>query len=76
MPRTLPEPHLVPLQTQLAPPTEWEDRLADAIEAAFAAGAWDLPDLVEAVSEQGVTDPSGAPWTIETFRAELDRLGR
>lgn len=76
MPRPLPEPYNARRQTQFADPTEWEDRLADAIEAAFTAGAWDLPALVDAVREQGVTDPDGLPWTIETFRTELDRLGR
>lgn len=76
MPRTLPDPYLVPRQTHSTDPTEWEDRLADAIEAAFAAGSWDLSALVSSVKEEGVTDLDGHPWTIETFRTELDRLGR
>lgn len=76
MPRTLPPPYRVARQTQQADPTEWENRLGDAIEAAFAAGLWELPALVESVTQRGLTDREGRPWTIETFRAELDRLGR
>jgi hypothetical protein len=75
MPRPLPDPYLVPHQTRSGPPTEWEDRLADAIEAGFAAGHWELDALVAFVQERGVSDPQGAPWTVDSFQAELSRLG-
>jgi hypothetical protein len=75
MPRPLPDPYLVPHQTRSAPPTEWEDSLADAIEAGFAAGHWELDALVAFVRERGVRDPHGSEWTVESFQAELARLG-
>lgn len=75
MPRPLPDPYLVVHQTRSAPPTEWEESLADAIEDGFAAGHWELDALVAFVRERGVTDPAGAPWTVESFPAELARLG-
>lgn len=74
MPRPLPDPYLDDHQTRLAPPTAWEDRLADAIEDAFSAGHWELHALVDFVREEGVTDRDDGPWTIDTFRTELNRL--
>lgn len=75
MPLPLPPPFLEPHQSRSEPPTGWEDRLAEAIEAAFAAGHWDLPGLVEFVQARGVDDREGRPWTTETFQRQLDELG-
>lgn len=75
MPRPLPDPYLEPHQTRSGPPTEWEDQLADAIEAGFAAGHWELDALVAFVRERGVRDPQGSDWTVASFQAELARLG-
>jgi hypothetical protein len=75
MPRPLPEPFLVVNQTAIEEPTAWSEQLADAIEAAFAVEAWDLAALVESVNAAGAWDRSGQPWTVESLRAELERLG-
>lgn len=75
MPRPLPPPSRVVHQSRSAPPTEWEDHLAEAIEAGFAAGHWELPALVDFVKAHGVTDRDGRPWTVESFRRQLDELG-
>ena len=56
-------------------PSEYETRLGDALEAAFAAGHLELPALVEALNRAGVAAPDGAPWTEERYRAEMRRLG-
>ncbi len=62
-------------QTRGAPPTEWENRLGDALEAIFGDGVEDLPTVVARLNEMGMRDGSGAPWTEETFRREMARLG-
>jgi hypothetical protein len=56
-------------------PSEYETRLGDALEAAFAAGDHELPALVAALNRARVFAPDGAPWTAERFEAELRRLG-
>lgn len=61
-------------QVQKRPPTEYENRLADAIEAAFRNGAHELPRLVAALNEAGMPDPDGNPWNPETFEAIMARL--
>lgn len=38
--RRFPEPWMQPHQARRAPPTDHENALASAIEAAFAAGVW------------------------------------
>lgn len=62
-------------QTRPAPPTEYENRLADALEAVFEAGAVELPDVAAGLNGQGMRAPDGASWTPESLRLELKRLG-
>jgi hypothetical protein len=56
-------------------PSDYESKLADALEAAFAAGDHELPALVDALNRAGVHAPDGAPWTAARFAAEIRRLG-
>ena len=49
--------------------------LADAVEAAFAAGIWDLPGLVARLNADGVRTPDGQEWTEARYAAEMQRLG-
>lgn len=62
-------------QTRAAPPTDYENRLADALETAFGEGIVELPDLIRRLGELGTGDPDGAPWTAESFERTLKRLG-
>jgi hypothetical protein len=63
-------------QTRAAPPTAAETRLADALQAIFAAEVHDLPGIVARLNAAGPLAPDGAPWTEASFAAELARLGR
>jgi hypothetical protein len=63
-------------QTRSAPPSEYEDRLGDALTKAFTDGALTLADVVQALNAQGVQTPHGQPWTEDSFTAEIARLGR
>ena len=67
--------YLDPHQARQRPSTTYEDLLGDAIERAFAAGAHDLPSLVERLNQSGLSSPSGQPWTEALYRKEIATLG-
>ena len=75
MPRDHSPRYLVENQNRSAPPSEFENRLADGLEAAFLAGASDLDELVRALNDAGVLAPDGTPWTAASFTDEITRLG-
>ena len=62
-------------QTRAAPPSEYENRLGDALVECFAAGVEDLSALVARLNELGVQAPDGTPWTAASFEREMARLG-
>ena len=62
-------------QTRAAPPSEFENRLGDALVACFAAGVDQLDALVARLNEMGVRAPDGTRWTAATFEREMARLG-
>ena len=62
-------------QTRAAPPTPYEDALADALVACFEDGVVDLPSLVDQLNERGVRGPDGQAWTADRFEREMARLG-
>jgi len=62
-------------QNRTAPPTAYESLLGDSIERAFAAGIHDLEGLVAYLNEGGPAGPNGQPWTTDTYRQEMGRLG-
>ena len=74
-PRHFAPPYLQPHQAQTHVPSDFENLLADGIEAAFAAGAWDLVSVVARLNADGLRDPSGAAWTETSFSAAMARLG-
>jgi hypothetical protein len=65
----------IPWQTRAAPPTDYENALADAVVQAFESGAEELSDMVASLNNQGVHAPDGQPWTEESFALEMKRLG-
>lgn len=62
-------------QTRAAPPSAYENALADSLIACFEAGAEELPDLVAALNARGSRAPSGEAWTETSFTTEMARLG-
>lgn len=74
--RRFPDPYLEPHQARRSPPTDYENLLASAIEAAFGAGVWDLPGLVARLNADGLRTPEGDAWTEDNYRAVIARLGR
>jgi hypothetical protein len=61
-------------QNRADPPTEFENRLGDALEQIFAKGVESLPEVVRELNRV-TPDRAGNPWTEESFQAEMKRLG-
>ena len=68
-------PSLDPHQSRLRDPTEWELALADAMEAAFTSGAYELPALVGALNASRIRPQTGGAWTEANFTALMHELG-
>ncbi len=64
-----------PWQFRTAAPTDYEDRLSAALEAAFAEGIHELPALAAALNGAGLQTPDGDAWTEANFPAAMQRLG-
>ncbi|MBY4732928.1 hypothetical protein K6V90_20535 [Cupriavidus pauculus] len=62
-------------QTRAAEPTAYENKLGDALEAAFEAGAKSPEDIVRAFNRVGLLTADGQLWTEQGFLAEMRRLG-
>ena len=62
-------------QTRTHPQTDFERRLADALERAFVEGAVELDEIVERLNADGIRDEDNRAWTVDSFRATLARLG-
>jgi hypothetical protein len=62
-------------QTRDSEPTDYENRLGDALEQAFADGALELGEVVERLNKLKFPDPDGRPWTEASFQAEMRRFG-
>ena len=72
----LPPLYLEPRQAQRRAPTDYENLLGDALEAALAAGAWELDSLVDKLNAEGIRTPQGSSWTVTNFREVIDELNR
>lgn len=70
----LPAPFMNPHQAQLRAPTDYENLLGDALEAAFADGAWELDALVARLNADGIRTPEGKAWTAGEFEAVIRKL--
>ncbi len=62
-------------QTRAAPPTAYENALADALEVAFESGAQTAEQVVTALNTAGRADAQGTAFTVASFEAEMARLG-
>lgn len=71
----MPERYLEEHQTHPHPISPYEHKLSGAIMEVFGRGVHDLPGLVEGLNGLGLNAPDGAPWTAESLRAEMRRLG-
>ena len=71
----LPPPHTQPHQARRRPPTDYENLLGDALEAAFSAGVWELDGLVARLNQECIRMPDGNAWTVESFRKVMGELG-
>lgn len=68
-------PENIEWQTRAAPPTEFENRLAEALERVFGRGIEALHEIVQALNAEGSRDAQGLPWTEASFQETLRRLG-
>jgi hypothetical protein len=62
-------------QTRSASPTAYENALGNALESVFAEGAESGQQVVDGLNTMGFRTPDGQPWTLESFEAEMARLG-
>ena len=62
-------------QTRATVPSAYEDKLADALMAAFDDGAADLAGVVARLNAMRVHTADGSAWTEAALAAELKRLG-
>lgn len=67
--------YLNPAQTRDHEPTHVENAIGDVIERCYAAGVVSLEGLVAALNDAKVSSPEGKPWTEESFKREMARLG-
>ncbi|MFE6685647.1 recombinase-like helix-turn-helix domain-containing protein [Streptomyces sp. NPDC057743] len=72
---TTPWPHLDPHQSRTHEPTPYERRLAATLEQVFTQDGHELNDVIAGLNARQVPAPDGTPWTEESFRAEMHRLG-
>ncbi|GEB51333.1 MULTISPECIES: recombinase-like helix-turn-helix domain-containing protein [Streptomyces] len=68
-------PYLDPHQTRRHAPTPYELKLARTLEEIFTEDGHTLDDVVAGLNARQVRTPDGRPWTEESFRAEMHRLG-
>jgi hypothetical protein len=65
----------IPWQTRASLPTDYENRLGDALERIFESGATDLQAVVAGLNTAGLRSADGREWTATLFEEEMRRLG-
>ncbi|MDJ1133444.1 recombinase-like helix-turn-helix domain-containing protein [Streptomyces iconiensis] len=68
-------PYLAVHQSRTHEPTPYEYKLAAALEEVFTSEGHELADVVRGLNARTVHAADGNPWTEESFRAEMNRLG-
>ena len=66
--------HLV-WQNRYKVPSPYELDFVEHLITAFTKGITELDALVEALNDQGFRDESGELWSVDSFSAEMQRLG-
>ena len=69
------EPENKVWQTRTHPQSDFEKRLAEALEQLFADGVTELNQLIERLNSEGVQDEDGRDWTEQSFRETMARNG-
>ena len=67
------EPENKVWQTRTHPQSDFEKRLAEALEKLFADGVTELNQLIERLNSEGVQDEDGRDWTEQSFRETMAR---
>ena len=62
-------------QTRDHAATDYENRLGDALEAAFESGADSPAEMAAHLNGQGVHAPDGSAWTADSFESVMRELG-
>ena len=62
-------------QTRGTPPTDYENKLGQALEEIYSENIKELVDVVRRLNEMGIQTLKGETWTEEEFRLEMRRLG-
>ncbi|WP_306319270.1 MULTISPECIES: recombinase-like helix-turn-helix domain-containing protein [unclassified Streptomyces] len=68
-------PYLEIHQSRTHEPSPYEYKLAATLEEVFTKVGHELADVVTGLNARQVHAPDGQPWTEESFRAEMHRLG-
>jgi phenylpropionate dioxygenase-like ring-hydroxylating dioxygenase large terminal subunit len=68
------DPLLLRWQTRARPPSEHEDRLADALTAIFGDEVYELSGIAARLNDAGVPAPGGGPWTGDAFTSAMRTL--
>ncbi|MFJ5074527.1 recombinase-like helix-turn-helix domain-containing protein [Streptomyces sp. NPDC088553] len=68
-------PYLDVHQSRTHEPTPYEYRLAATLEEVFTHEGHELTDVVRGLNARKVHTADSTPWTEESFRAEMNRLG-
>ena len=61
-------------QSRIAPPTDYENSLGDALEEIMADGTHDLAGIVAGLNKRHVRTRDGATFTEGNFQSELARV--
>ncbi len=70
------ERRLVCWQTRRQPPTQYEIRLATALQNIFGDEVYDIESIVARLNGSDVRSPDGEAWSEANFRAAMCELGR
>jgi hypothetical protein len=69
-----PDRYLDPEQAKYRENSDSEDQFAAALEQAFAAGHWELDQLVKELNRTGAAAADASPWTETSLRAHFAAL--
>ncbi|MGW0550287.1 recombinase-like helix-turn-helix domain-containing protein [Streptomyces altiplanensis] len=68
-------PYLEVHQSRTHEPSPYACKLAATLEEVYTDEGHELADVVRGLNARRVHAPDGQPWTEQSFRAEMHRLG-